>query len=240
MGSVELTTLPAEVQLPSGNSQFADVDWFKQALNSNERLENFHMDAFFSTMAINYDIQLDNVGVREWTIIDRVGLNALRETDLGICSSVLVPYSRGYYPRCSGLRWVDCNRVFGFAWIEGCHWILYELSLKDEVIRVYFAEEVSWMEVKCFFDNVRSNLKKFIQWDNNSDIRDPSTEREWEVVRSTCFVGGPDGIQSGVMALKFLECLIYNLPLAIVDPACCASYRYSFCAQLFANCIRKV
>ncbi|XP_057803682.1 uncharacterized protein LOC131019007 isoform X2 [Salvia miltiorrhiza] len=191
------------VLLPTNILRYADLSWFNTLWRHDGWLEN---------------------------------TQALTKSKIEDIVPVVMPYVRGSRPISGGLQWINASHVFGIANINNCHWVFFDISLEQQVITVYNSVAQDWDFVLAHFENVRKNLPIICgmggMWEHSKLPRKP-LNYVWDVVE---YPNPPRQLNEhdcGVMALKYMECTAFGVPVTKLMAKRCDKFRRRYCAKLF-------
>lgn len=158
----------------------------------------------------------------------------LRQPKFAAVPASLWPFTTGFCPKEGGKPWTKSTRVFGFGLVMEDNWVLYELSFVKQRITVYDPRLLPWNVVSLSFDHMRSHIPAMCRmarvWEAQK-FSEP-LRAQWEVVP---YPNPPQALtdaDSGVMCLKVMQALAYDLEPAEVMGIRCDFFRKHFCGSL--------
>ncbi|XP_057808255.1 uncharacterized protein LOC131022750 [Salvia miltiorrhiza] len=222
-----------QVILPTDIQRYADLSWFNILWRPNGWLDNSHIDALINLLIIRYDKEVKSHKPRTWACLEICCWQALTKTNMDDIIPVVMPYVCGVRPVSGGLNWLNATHVFGVGNINNCHWVFFDISLADHVITVYNSVQQSWECVYAHFQNVRKNLAILCRLGGLCS-RNHAGE-SWYVVEYPRPPRQLNQSDCGIMAMKYMECRAFDVPVSKIIPHRCAKFRRRYCAKLFEH-----
>ncbi|XP_057810722.1 uncharacterized protein LOC131025122 [Salvia miltiorrhiza] len=213
-----------QVLLPTDMLKFADAPWFDVIWRRDGWLDNSHIDALTNLLIMRYDKDDKTRKPRKWTCLEMCCWQALQEPNFDDFAHVVLPYVIGERPLRGPVNWLAATNVYGVANINKNHWVLFDVSLEEQLITVYNSLEQSWVYVEAHFDHMRKNIPTVCAMAGIGYSRAGSKlpmEDCWRVVK---FPKPPRQVNMsdcGVMVMKYMECLAFNVPIQRIIPDLC-------------------
>lgn len=137
----------------------------------------------------------------------------------------------GRYPHGFGVHWSKVDYVYGVAHVCGNHWVLFNLDFPQQEIRVYdsLSNDKPMVCYMSEFTRLAAVLPS-ICVEAGVPINSPNPFRLRRQKKPPQQLNGHD---CGIMAIKFLECLVSGSPLERIEPNFTHEYRLRFCCELF-------
>lgn len=162
--------------------------------------------------------------------------NKMSKGDFSEAHATMSKYVKGIHPLEGGYPWFSVDHIYGLAHVLKCHWVAYDIDIKERRITVYDSRSKKkyWSRIKAEF----SNVSRFIPWVLNlhaagDELGARLPYQPWEIVQFQHPPQQDNDHDCGVMAIKFLECLVSGNPVGIIDPLQTWEYRKTFCVELF-------
>lgn len=226
-----------ETPLPVYVKTSATQHWFASIFERNMELRDDHIDVILNLIIYKYKKD-PNLYLNDWTLVEWLGMGHLINSENFASSySSLYNYVSGEYLKQGAMAWKIASRCLGIAHVNGNHWVTFEVSFDNQIITVYDSlfKTQKWGAMKENF----ATMAKFLPWicRHEGIWKEKGFTMELrEVWDIECGVGAPiqaNATDCGIMALKFVECLVLGLEVTIVEPELCALYRRSYGAQLY-------
>lgn len=151
-------------------------------------------------------------------------------------SHACAPYLNGDIPRLCGIPWERASHLFGVGNVGKDHWVLFKVSFLQQQVIVYDSLSTPSSTISTYFDHLRRNFPRVMRskqlWGKLAT--DIPLRDEWQIVICPNTPKQCNGHDCGIMAMKYMECLIRELPFKKIIPTRGAIYRRSYCAQLYA------
>lgn len=154
-------------------------------------------------------------------------------------------YVQGKFPRVRGKPWHSVEKVYGIGHVQPLHWVCYSLELKRQVIIVYDSlstgnrSSLTQEAFKNVVKNVPLLLERSDMW---SLIGEGATLKPtWDLWIDRDPPQQTNGSDCGILAMKYLQCLVSGHPPSILKPTDCNEdefsnicyvFRKSFCVEL--------
>ncbi|KAK6153513.1 hypothetical protein DH2020_013152 [Rehmannia glutinosa] len=161
------------------------------------------------------------------------------ELDFQHEGGTILQYVGGRYPKELGLKWAECDKIFGVAHVFGNHWVLYELDLTMCTIMVYdsLSDTMTIANTKKEFVPLARALPIICNmgniWENRTTPED--VHADWKIARMEHPPQQTNGSDCGVLAIKFMEALAAGRSVAEIDPGMTIQFRQRFCSKLFKS-----
>lgn len=148
---------------------------------------------------------------------------------------VMLQYVNGALPQEDGRPWAEVEHVYGIAHVLTNHWVAYDINMKEKRVTVYdsMSKVNGWTSVHKEFEK----LCKFIPWILNVAAAGNVTGEKWEYNKWELvqYRHPPQQVNSndcGVMAIKYLECLITANPVDIITPKWSTVFKTAYCVEV--------
>ncbi|KAH6794797.1 hypothetical protein C2S52_005274 [Perilla frutescens var. hirtella] len=230
------TRRPCETPLPISSRSRVDWDWFTQLRKRDGWLSSEHIDALTNLLLFKYNHAKDKFD-SGWTLIEVLGTGLLLNGDPQNVSGMLMDYVRGKLPREGGLPWGEASKVIGIANVNENHWVCYMILLNEQRIVVYdsTSKRSDWPRIAQQFENMSRFVPLLCQiaglWVGKQ--RKEPLKPVWDVVQFRHPPQQGNDSDCGVMAIKYMECLVSDFDLSQLTPDRCGTFRRSYCAELF-------
>lgn len=169
---------------------------------------------------VNYDLQI-----------------LLTQSNFEESAAFLQPYIDGVYPHQGGVPWHEANVVYAIANVNKNHWVAIEILLDEQKLVIYnsISASINWKKLPKEF----VTASKFMPWlcarMGIWEKRKTSCPLKavWDVVEFSSPPQQHNGYDCGIMALKYIECLVSGHGVDQLDAERCSVYRRSYCGQLY-------
>lgn len=157
----------------------------------------------------------------------------------------LRPYVRGSYPRVGGVAWEDMDFVYSIGHILGNHWVAYECNFVEQSIVIYdHLSDSGWKNaVVDQFTSVAHAIPAMIKMGDvwtKTGWKEANLKTRWNIIYNKRNPQQSNGTDCGIMAMKFIECLVSANSLYVIKHERCGFFRKVYCAQLYnARIIEK-
>ncbi|KAH6783956.1 hypothetical protein C2S52_008915 [Perilla frutescens var. hirtella] len=161
---------------------------------------------------------------------------ALVSYPLGTMSHRMMPYVCGQMPSNGAVAWKDVDNIYGVGHVLTNHWVCYAVSIPQQKITVYdsLSNVNEWNNIKEPFMRFAKNLiylcqkgDVFISCENCLPLR-----QEWDIEYCTETPQQTNNHDCGIMALKFLECMVSGRKVNNIDPERCGIFRHDYCDKI--------
>ncbi|XP_057786596.1 uncharacterized protein LOC131004043 [Salvia miltiorrhiza] len=215
------------------------ASWFEELWKARGWLSSDHIDCLVHLNIAAFK-RNPTAFLTKWTVVEQIGWNALCAVTEDVLRSQLKPYIEGRAPYQLATPWWEAEKVVGLAQLQKEHWVCYEINIDEQCVIIYDSLSSSRdpLLVRKPFARVLINLAWMCQecklWERR--FKKKSLHQVWELKIENHLPQQGNTTNSGIMALKYFECLITNTPMSVLHEDHGEEFRRSYCAQLFDHC----
>lgn len=149
----------------------------------------------------------------------------------------MTSYVEGKEPLERQVRWREVGQLVGIAGITDSEWVAYRVDLVAGKIVVYNTHEkaTEWGDLKEHF----VHMSRFLPWICGKmgvlRKREEHLQRteSWNICLNNTTPQQLRGNDSGIMAIKIMDCIARGIEVTTVDPGRTISYRKEVCTDLW-------
>ncbi|KAH6825074.1 hypothetical protein C2S53_018453 [Perilla frutescens var. hirtella] len=231
------------LKLPIYMAPSVDALWFDRLWDRDGWLRSDHIDALLKLLIIMAKKEPGRF-LHGWTLMEMICWvvpflffqGAPTQENYCIVSDRVGPDVRGAYPRQAALDWYVASAVYGVGNLNDDHWVCYEISFEEKRITEYDSmskskrEEDVLQHFRLFCRNVELLCLEVRVWEMKR-LKELGN-REWEVELYKHPPQQTNGADCGVMALKYIECMVSGNIVEYLIPGRCGVFRQSYCGKL--------